>query len=370
MNLARAHTSPTKFLRRGCIWWLLATVYVLVFGEIFIRILVPTAVIPRYVTGAPYGVRVGMPNLRFPQTSPETRVEIRTNSRGLRSDREFSYDKPPGVCRVLLLGDSLFVGYEVDIEDSFAYLLERRLAAAGYACQVINLAVSGFGTAEMLITLQEEGLKYHPDIVVFSSHETDLDDNVRSGLFRLDNRGGLVRAGASFLPGIALSDALSRFALYRWVVETSQLYAALRERAAFHVKTLLVSMQSADHEEAKPQKNPFAAPPPSDPYAQRLNLKLLEEAKRVTQSSGARFCVLEIPVNKSRTEFARMLPDYNSDVVSDLKIFIPLAAFQNAADPNRKIFYEKAHGHLSPFGNQLLTDFFFARLQETGWLRR
>src|SRR5262249_55072753 len=147
---------------------------------------------------------------------------------------------PPGLCRIVLLGDSMFVGFEVNIEDSFAYLLGSRLAAAGYKCEVINLAVSGFGTAEMLIALQEEGLRYQPDIVVFSSHETDLDDNIRSGLYGLNSQGRLVRQNASFLPGIALSDALSRITAYRWVVEHSQLYSAVRERAAYYIKTLLV----------------------------------------------------------------------------------------------------------------------------------
>ena len=76
---------------------------------------------------------------------------------------------------MLLFGDSYLVGFEVAYEDSFAYLLQQRLDAAGRHCEVINLAVSGFGTAEMLIALKEDGLRYRPDVVIFSSNASDLD---------------------------------------------------------------------------------------------------------------------------------------------------------------------------------------------------
>ncbi|MEO8003699.1 MAG: hypothetical protein ABI771_02255 [Betaproteobacteria bacterium] len=361
------HVAGKKWL-----FWIMVPFYALLFGEIFVRLLTPVAVIPRYVTGAAYGVRVGMPNMKFWQTTSEARVQIRTNSRGIRADREYSYSKPPGTCRIVVFGDSLLVGYEVNLEDSFVYLLEKKLGAAGYRCEVINLAVSGFGTAEMLVTLREEGLKYHPDVVLFSSHVTDLDDNVRSSLYTIDDHGKLLRKNAVFLPGIKMSDELSRYWIYRWVAENSQLYSSMREHAAFFLKAQLLRYNK--RKQVAPDSTGGTEREAGDRQAagfqERLNLLLLEEARQVSESSQSRFCVLEIPFNQTRTTFVRMLPDYDVQTREALHIFNPLGSFEAAAAPTRKLFLEKGHGHLSPQGNEVLAAFFFSNLVATGWLHR
>jgi hypothetical protein len=353
-------------LRNRWVIGVLLALYALLFGEMFVRWLVPVPMIPRYVTAAPYGVRVGMPNMKFWQTTPETQVEIRTNSRGIRADREYSYARTPGVCRILLLGDSLFVGYEVNLEDSFAYLLDRGLVSAGIPCEVINLAVSGFGTAEMLTALREEGLKYSPDIVIFSSHVTDLDDNVRASLYALDDQGDLVRKNSRFLPGIALGDELSKYSLYRWLTENSQLYAAVRERSAKAIKAALVNMKKRQTSAVTAEAS--GAISATDVHAQQLHFRLLQEAKHVAEMARARFGVLEIPVRLARTEFTRNLPEYAPQDRAALHVFDPLPAFKAAADPQEKLYFERGHGHLTPRGNHVLTDYFIPRLIETGWL--
>jgi hypothetical protein len=217
--------------------------YCLIFGEFFVRIFNPAPLLPRYITGAPYGVRMNVKNAQYWQTTPEVHVQFRINSHGIRSDKEYAYSKPAGQCRVLLFGDSFFMGYEVDLKDSFAYLLEQELNARGYQCEVINLAVSGFGTAEMLIALENEGLKYQPDIVVFQWHSTDPADNVRSALFRPNKKGELIRLNSTYLPAVKLTDWLSQFIVYRWLIEHSQLYAEIRETTANRIKSILASFQ-------------------------------------------------------------------------------------------------------------------------------
>ena len=82
---------------------------------------------------------------------------METNSKGVRSDREIPYEKPAGVKRIVVLGDSYGMGYEVTLEDSFLGVMERRLQESGIEAEVVNLSVSGHGTAEELITLKEEG---------------------------------------------------------------------------------------------------------------------------------------------------------------------------------------------------------------------
>lgn len=355
------------------IYVLFAVGYCLIFGELFVRIFSPAPLLPRYVTGAPYGIRTNVPNVQYWQTTPEVQVQFRINSRGIRSDQEYSYEKPPGQCRIVLFGDSFFMGYEVDLKDSFAYLLEQKLKVAGYSCQVINLAVSGFGTAEMLIALENEGLKYHPDIVVFQWHVTDPDDNVRSALFRLDKTGELVRANATYLPAIELSDWLSQFAIYRWLIENCQLYAAIRETIASRVKDLLATWRKKSTTTEKKDSiktTESSKTAVASPYPLILSTRLLQAAQQLSQEHHAHFCVIEIPKRLSRTQYQSSLSDFSSEMREKLNMLSPLATFETHAHPDLKLYFEKGHFHLTPQGNQLLTDYFVSELKKTSWLSK
>lgn len=79
-------------------------------------------------------------------------VRWRTNSLGLRNERETAPEPPPGTLRVLSLGDSFTAGYRVDQHETFSYLLQEHLREEGR-----------FEDAEVLIAVTEEpvtGLDY------------------------------------------------------------------------------------------------------------------------------------------------------------------------------------------------------------------
>lgn len=102
-------------------------------------------------------------------------VDFRTNSAGFR-DVEHELEKPPGVFRVVVLGDSFMEAGQVALESSFVRLLEARLGAR--RAEVINLGVSGYGTAQELLMLREEGLRYDPDLVLLALFpDNDLRNN-------------------------------------------------------------------------------------------------------------------------------------------------------------------------------------------------
>jgi hypothetical protein len=109
--------------------------YAMVFGEIFLRTFKPEPLVPRYVTGGPDGIRANIPNVSFRQWTPEVDVTVRYNDKGMRDDRP----APPlarqaGECRVALVGDSYFVGFESDYAHSFARQLEGLLSRAAGRC--------------------------------------------------------------------------------------------------------------------------------------------------------------------------------------------------------------------------------------------
>jgi hypothetical protein len=101
----------------------------------------------------------------------EGNTYIRINSAGLR-DREHAHAKSAHTLRIAVLGDSYAEALQVPIEDTFWSVLEREIKAcptfAGREPEVINFGVSGYGTAQELITLRHRVWPYSPDIVLLA----------------------------------------------------------------------------------------------------------------------------------------------------------------------------------------------------------
>ncbi len=87
--------------------------------------------------------------------------ELTVNRKGYRG-KEYDYEKPSGVTRIVVLGDSIAFGYKAKDDEVFSDQLDRMREDV----EVINLAVQGYGTDQSLIKLENEGLRYHPDVVV------------------------------------------------------------------------------------------------------------------------------------------------------------------------------------------------------------
>jgi GDSL-like lipase/acylhydrolase family protein len=90
-------------------------------------------------------------------------VPTTVNARGYRGALH-PYERTPGKTRLLMLGDSVAFGFKVRDFETFSFLLEHR----GDRYEVVNLGVEGYGTDQELLVLEEEGLRYHPDVVVLN----------------------------------------------------------------------------------------------------------------------------------------------------------------------------------------------------------
>ncbi len=345
--------------------------YSCIFTEIFIRVFRPQAILPRYVTNTPWGVRGNVPGARYWHRTPEVEVEYRINSQGMRADHDYSFTKPAGTCRVALFGDSFFVGYELDLADTIAVGLEKELNRDGIRAQVLNFAVSGFGTAEMIRTYTGFGRRFDPDLVIFEWHDTDPDDNVRSGLYRIE-KGSLKPAAKSYLPGVAIQDALMRWSVYRLVADNSHTYTFLRERFARMVKSALLNLREFRRSTAAGSganvtgpSNALAKMAASARYESVLSGLLLKYAHDTVTSEGREFMVVEIPKRTSRTTFASSLGLIPADVRRGLKILTPIGALRARADPSTKLYFEQGHGHLTPAGVQAVLHAAVAPIEES-----
>jgi len=87
---------------------------------------------------------------------------ISTNALGQRDD-ERPRDKPEGVRRVLFVGDSFIFGAGVESDERCT---DRLQAELGLHVDIVNAAVSGWGTDQEFLYLCNEGLALQPDVVV------------------------------------------------------------------------------------------------------------------------------------------------------------------------------------------------------------
>src|ERR1041385_7246326 len=95
-------------------------------------------------------------------------IPVDINSHGLRSP-ETTYEKTPGIFRILNLGDSVAMGWGTREEDTYGRQLEKLLNGQGGAqrrYEVINAGVPGWNLENELAYLQAEGLKYQPDLIL------------------------------------------------------------------------------------------------------------------------------------------------------------------------------------------------------------
>jgi len=88
---------------------------------------------------------------------------VHVNAKGIR-DKNHPYEKPPGVYRIVLLGDSFMFARQMNVSQILANRLEQNLDNV----EVINLGVDAYGPAQSYLALKEEGLKYDPDLVLLS----------------------------------------------------------------------------------------------------------------------------------------------------------------------------------------------------------
>ncbi len=310
---------------------------------------------------------------------------IRSNSQGLR-DVDHAYEKPAGVNRVLILGDSFCEALQVDLEDTFFRILQDKLdrTAGGARYEVINTGVSGYGTDKELLFYRHEGRKYKPDVVALFFVFNDVRNNDRD--LQLKNYGDrnepyfrLEHGGLRLLnyPAHRGSDARFR-QLLRDNFYTYEFVWKL-------VKGAELSRRAIDQE----RKMPFdytiyerPEPPEWEP-AWAITAALLREVKSETERDGARFLVVgvtnDLQIHPDHRE--RMMNEYPSmreqrwdwNVVSDRLAaicrdsgieYLDLApAFRERAEEHPSDHLHSFGGHWTASGHALCADVLYAWLE-------
>ncbi len=305
---------------------------------------------PRYHSQVSYGdftIRRLEPSSKFRHTSMDGSWEFITNGKGFRSTNENFYEKKPGTIRILALGDSHTQGFEVRQEFTFSSILEGALRNRNYDVEVINSGVSGFSTAEELVFLENEGVKYDPDYVVVGFYANDYNDNIKSDLFRLEN-GELIINQKEYIPGIKILKWHNRFGILRWLSESSYLYSFFMNLVWDSAKTHLLKQKS---DEMAVFSGSLTQ------YKVGLANKLIARLCEFNQTRNIKTIIVDIPRAESKLNKkyrTSLVEETEETVIKKCDGFLRsddyLERFSGVIDP----FVAHGHRHISEFTHTLI----------------
>ena len=321
----------------------------------------------RHVVGAPFGLRINEPGAVYRHKSPDVEVWFRINGQGMRSDHDFTYEKPPGVLRIVSLGDSYTVGYEVDVAATFSAVLERELRGRGYEVEVLNAGVSGYSTAEACLVLERELFRYAPDLVLVSFSGNDLVDNARTGLFRLEGE-RLVAAAPGYVPAGRLGDFLNRNSFVNFLSERSNAFALAKEVVTTLVKRRMVEENLAH---LSRMEGEAAGAPSVREMERRLAAAIFERIYAASRARGVPLVIQSIPTPTPPGRDRRLLelfPLDQFDVDREGLFFFPAKAVLDPEFERSLLYHERSHGHWTPLAHRLAGEDLARLIVERGLL--
>lgn len=236
----------------------------------------------------------------------EGRAFVRINGQGMRDDREIQVKRPEGVYRVAVLGDSYAEALQVDVAKTFWRLLENKLMQCGYGggkrIEVLNFGVSGYSTAQELITLKTRVAPYQPDLVLLAFLSgNDVRDNAK------EIAGPYPRPYFTLADGQLVEDKSFR---EHWIFKLKSSWPWQVFQAASNYSRLIQLVNKVKNVAGQPLYAPRAEagvediglddhiylshPPPVWERAWRLTEALVSEVRREAERQGARFLLVTL----------------------------------------------------------------------------
>lgn len=169
-------------LRARLLLCLLVTVLSVLLVEAALRIVWRPP--PKFVGAELSGTDLFVPDAKLGwRMTPNIRLDFRwywgetstivTNSFGFR-DVEHARERPEGVRRVVVLGDSHTFGYGVQADETFTSVARALLPGV----EILNLAETGYNTRQSRAMFLEQGAAFLPDVVVLAFAQNDVTHQV------------------------------------------------------------------------------------------------------------------------------------------------------------------------------------------------
>jgi hypothetical protein len=211
----------------------------------------------------------------------EGESEVSINSDGLR-DREHVKAKPADTVRIAVLGDSFAEAMHVPMTETFWSELEQTLRECnvfpGKQIEVINFGVSGYGTAQELMTLQQKVWAYSPDVVLLTfTTFNDVYDNSRA-LSKTEEvpyfiyRNGVLTYDASFRDSSTYQQRDSKLSKFgRWFHDHLRI-VQLAHYAQFVIKLRLTDWRNRRRAAAPAPAETVASTTKAPPTAETIGI--------------------------------------------------------------------------------------------------
>ena len=257
---------------------ILLLVLIMIFGlsELLLRYLIPVQI-----------GEISFANYQ-PSSNPDIIIEPRPdagefNSDGFR-DKIYTREKPEGVFRIIVIGDSLAYGLRVPAGSTYAKLLEVKLnqqSGEGRRYEVINMGVPGYRTIQTIARLEEKGLSYNPDLIIYGYWLDDISfsglmpfyfDRANQEVSELINRAMTQNPAERTIKKILLqSQIVRRFILLMRGIYRRREYGDTKEAVIFPAENLRENLEPEitdlyrDFSE-KVKRGEYADIPGSEPY--------------------------------------------------------------------------------------------------------
>ena len=295
--------------------------------------------------------RVGFRLLPSQDRTTPRGQHIRINSLGMR-DEEFPRQKPAGEFRILLLGDSLTFGIDVEQDEIFARRVATSLRGKSQGTiRVMNGAVQGYDTSNERDWLRTFGFDLAPDLVVVMFYPNDIEFQERK--FNLLE-----------FPG---RDLLRLTATFEWM-ESKYLES---ESQRLGMSGEANDLKARQWKELLAKYKGGAAMNPDDPKDKQGTIVargILIEMAAECAKRNIRFAVAMIPAFANTRD--PKLPNIMGGLGFDLKnATIPYVNLLDAMVPHHPACWlEWDEGHLSTLGHEKLAAALENWLLSSGWL--
>jgi hypothetical protein len=329
----------------------------------------------------------------FTSKAMRFRTLVKINSKGLRDD-EYAYTKKNGVKRILLLGDSVTAGLEVEKKDVIDSRLEHYLGGHG-RYEVINAGVRAYGTDQSYLWLKHEGYKYNPDIVIYVFYENDPINNITihtqsakfgKSYFTLNDKNELVLNGVpvpkrfepfdKFLTSDKehqhIYDQGIEEKLVKWKAKTESLLwqfhlgrlvinalEPLQEN--WRIKSVLVKLKLSTIEKIRPE-----GPGPKE-YRWGITKAIIRNMKTVCDDLGAKFLVYEStagtahPAYFSSTPLNRLSKELGLNYLESFEDFYKVSQ-------GKEVFRFQRDIHWNAAGHDMAAKSLYEYLRRKAWI--
>lgn len=288
-------------------------------------------------------------------------LNVTTNARGFRNDSEFSVEVPPGMTRVIALGDSFTLGFEVGDADSWPASLENECPRL----EVPNMGQSGYGIDQSYLWYERDGRAIDHQVLVLAFIDDDLSR------VRADNMLGYGKPVLALVDGRLVAKNVP-------VARAPYLLPVLTQNLMLFEQLRVVELPRALIAHFAPGR--AKGPVLSEAEAERVDEAIFRALQRETAERGARLLLVHLPhLAEGRPSELAELPAFGASalrrVSADGIVFADLLdEMSRVPDPERQELFQARTlnngpgAHYSAKGNRFIAAAIGERLRRLGWL--